>query len=208
VGDPVNLSDPTGEIADIWREHPGGVTVGMKVMTSVAAAKRSGATGWEASYAKHSHQVAARVLTAPGSVRPSYRMSDTGWVKPAGYDSWQTEWPRARGQWDKVDDFERDGVFDVVRTSATVGGIAVGVVALVASGVVTGGVSWVVAGLAAAPYVGLAITDGFRWDKGYCTPGQVGIDVAQALTCLVPGGKESLAGVGASWASLHISRSA
>ena len=99
VGDPVDLSDPTGEIADIWREHPGGVTVGMKVMTSVAAAKSSGATGWDASYAKHSHLVTARVLTAPGSVRPSYRMGATGWEKPAGYDSWQTEWLRQNDWW-------------------------------------------------------------------------------------------------------------
>jgi hypothetical protein len=175
----------------------------MKVMTSVAAARRSGATGWDASYAKHSHLVTARVLTAPGSVRPSYRMGATGWEKPAGYDSWQTEWLRARGQWDAVDDYERDGVFEVARTSVTVGGIAIGVFALVASGVLTGGGSWVVAGLAAVPYAGLAITDAFRADKGYCTPGQVGIDVAQALTCLVPGGKEGLAGVGASWASLN-----
>lgn len=143
------------------------------------------------------------MLADPASVRPSYRTTTVGLAEPAGHDSWQTEWLRARGQWDRIDDWERDGVFEVARTSVTVGGIAIGVVALVASGVLTGGGSWVVAGLAAAPYAGLAITDVFRADKGYCTPGQVGIDVAQALTCLVPGGKEGLAGVGASWASLN-----
>ena len=122
------------------------------------------------------------MLADPASVRPSYRTTTVGLAEPAGHDSWQTEWLRARGQWDRIDDWERDGVFDVARTSVTAGGMAVGVVALVASGVLTGG---------------------FRWDKGNCTLGQVGVDVAQALACLVPGGKEGLIGVGASWVSLN-----
>lgn len=191
VGGPVDMSDPTGEIADIWREHPGGVTVGMKVMTSVAAAKRPGATGWDASCLKHHHRVMAQVIANPGSVRPSYTMTTTGWKKPEGYDSWQTEWLRARGEWDAVDDYERDGVFEVARTQATLAGTFLGGAAVVAVAVFAAPVSLPVAAIATAgalTYIGMGAADWARASRGYCSGAQVVLDFSQAALFVVPGG--------------------
>jgi hypothetical protein len=177
------LSDPTGEIADIWREHPGGVTVGMKVMTSVAAAKRSGATGWDASHAKHSHLVAARVLTAPGSVRPSYRMSATAWVRPAGYDSWQTEWLRARGLYGF---FDRPGKTSLDHTPRDKQDIAADALSLscsiTAAGIQTGaeagtgltGTAALAVSGPAAVVVAFAFLDAAAWTTAYSVGSSAG----------------------------------
>jgi len=114
-----------------------------------------------------------------------------GWTKPAGYDSWQTEWLRARGQWDAVDDYERDGVFEVARTQAPLAGAFLGGAAVVAVAVFTAPVSLPVAAIATAgalTYIGMGAADWTRASHGYCSGAQVVLDFSQAALFAVPGG--------------------
>jgi RHS repeat-associated protein len=183
VGDPVDMSDPTGEIADIWREHPRGVTVGMKVMATVAAAKRSGATGWDASCLKHHHRVMAQVIANPGSVRPSYTMTTTGWKKPEGYDSWQTEWLRARGLYGF---FDRPGKTSLDPTPRDEQDIAADALSLscsiTAAGIQTGaeagtgltGAAALAASGPAAVVVAFAFLDAAAWTTAYSVGSSAG----------------------------------
>ncbi|GAV31392.1 hypothetical protein emb_1c0119 [Coriobacteriaceae bacterium EMTCatB1] len=183
LGDPVDHTDPTGAIADIWAEHPDGVAFGMAVRSEVVRQRRRGDRGWRSSYRRADHLVRARRAADPGTIKPSMRWTLLGWQRPEGYDYWQREWLRTKGRWNWVDDWERDGTWDVAKDSAFIGGIATGTVLLVvAAAPISVPIAATVALLAALPSLGMAWADWLRADRGYCSRGAVLFDIAQTGT--------------------------
>jgi hypothetical protein len=90
-----------------------------------------------------------------------------------------------------VDDFERDGAFEVARTQATLAGASLGGAAVVAAAVFTAPVSLsvgAIAAMGAGVYGVLGYADFRRAQHGYCSGAQVVLDFSQAALFAVPGG--------------------